>query len=48
MNLILQEELFDIALCEISALGDDLVNHVLEVTADATTIAVTRYPLPVT
>lgn len=48
MNLTLQEELFEIALCEIAALGDDLVNQVLEVTADAVTIAITRYPLPVT
>ncbi len=48
MNLALQEELFGIALGEIAALGDDLVNQVLEVTADETTIAIERYPLPVT
>lgn len=48
MSLALQEELFGIALGEIAALGDDLVNQVLEVTADETTIAIERYPLPVT
>ena len=48
MNLALQEELFAIALDEIAALGDELINQVLEVTADETTIAIDRYPLPVT
>ncbi len=48
MNLALQEELFDIALYEIAALGDDLVNHVLEITADETDVVIERYPLPVT
>lgn len=48
MNLALQEELFEIALDEIAALGGDLVNQVLEVTADEATVAIERYPLPVT
>ena len=47
MNLALQEELFDIALSEIAARGEDLVNQVLEVTADQTTIAIELYALPV-
>ena len=46
MNLALQEELFDIALSEIAARGDDLVNQVLEVTAEQTTIAIELYALP--
>jgi Domain of unknown function (DUF5615) len=48
MNLALQEELFGIALDEIAALGDDLVNQVLEVTADEATITIERYRLPPT
>lgn len=46
MDLALQEELFAIALDEIAALGDDLVNQVLEVTADETTVTINRYRLP--
>ena len=46
MDLGLQEELFAIALDEIAALGDDLVNQVLEVTADKTTVKIERYLLP--
>ncbi|MFH6785138.1 MULTISPECIES: hypothetical protein [Methylobacterium] len=46
-NLALQEELFDIALDEIAALGDDLVNQVLEVTDEESDVVVERYPLPV-
>lgn len=48
MNLALQEELFGIALDEIAALGDDLVNQVLEITAGESDVVIERYPLPVT
>lgn len=46
MNLALQEELFGLALDEIAALGGELVNQVLEVTADERTVAIDRYALP--
>lgn len=46
MNLALQEELFEQAMDEIAALGDDLVNQVLEVTADEENITIDRYMLP--
>lgn len=46
MNLALQEELFEQAMDEIAALGDDLVNQVLEVTADKENITIDRYMLP--
>ncbi|WP_248705447.1 DUF5615 family PIN-like protein [Komagataeibacter oboediens] len=46
MNLALQEELFDLAMDKIAALGNDLVNQVLEVTADEENITIDRYMLP--
>ncbi|MBV1835051.1 DUF5615 family PIN-like protein [Novacetimonas pomaceti] len=46
MNLALQEELFEQAMDKIAALGDDLVNQVLEVTADKENITIDRYMLP--
>lgn len=46
MNLALQEELFDVALAEIAILGSDLVNQVLDVTADHASITIERYWLP--
>lgn len=46
MDLALQEELFDLAMDQISTLDDDLVNQVLELTADKTNIMVDRYMLP--
>ncbi|WP_338333658.1 hypothetical protein [Acetobacter sp. LMG 32666] len=45
MNLALQVELFDLALDEIAALGDNLVNQVLEVTADEAAVTIDRYML---